>query len=206
MGVGSWQVSRVVVVGAAVTLSHGGGGALPLDPVKATHRPAPTAVRRAIFAHGPPRFPLPEDFRLDAYAPLSNGRVFVFAVYHSHGQRCELGYEAHAVSLAPTGREGAGVALNCRPIRSLSASLNLGVAGLAGPLVLYGSAPLAADRLRIRTDRGDTLTYALPHVPIRTDVAREAVILDLTGLGQGSVRRTWLLHGDRVLQQGSYYP
>ena len=197
----------VVVLGAGVTLAHRAGRQPPRVLVSATAHRVPAVVRRSVSQHGQPPFPLPAGARLSAYTPLANGNLFVYAVRRTHRHVCELAYEAHRGTFAPVVQDGLGAVSGCHLTSSeLPESLNLAPATITGPMVLYGTAPLSADRMQLHTDTGKSYDYRLPHVPLTADGHREAVVLDLTRLGQAHVRRATLMHGSQVVEVNTFYP
>jgi hypothetical protein len=197
----------VVVIGAGVTLAHGPGRKPPRVPVTATNHRVPAVVRRNVSRDGQPTFSLPAGTRLSAYAPLANGNLFAYAVLRTHRHVCELAYEAHRRTFAPVLRNALGVVSGCHLISSeLPESLNLAPATIIGPMMLYGTAPRSADRVELHTDTGRTYEFSLPHVPVTGDRGREAVVLDLTRLGNQLVRRATLMDGGRVVEVNPFFP
>ncbi len=196
----------LVVAGAVVVLGRG-EHRLPMLDVTPTDLPVPVTVRTRIALQAQPPFGVPPSALLDAYGPLENGEVYVYTLYRVNGKQCEMTYAAERGTLAPVPRDGSGALANCLPVTSsLPRSLSLGVAHIAGPLVLFGTAPMSATTMRLTTSRGATFEYALPHVAVRVAPRRQAVILDLTDLGTASLRRVQLLRGTRVLESNAFFP
>jgi hypothetical protein len=194
-------------MGAGVTLAHRPGRQPARAPVTATDHRVPTVVGRNISRDGQATFALPAGARLSAYAPLANGNLFAYAVMRIHRHVCELAYEAHRRTFAPVLRNALGVVSGCHLISSeLPESLNLAPATIIGPMMLYGTAPRSADRVELHTDTGRTYEFALPHVPVAGDGPREAVVLDLTRLGNELVRRATLKDGGRVVEVNRFFP
>jgi hypothetical protein len=195
----------ITVALGALALTSSGGAGLPVLPIVGTDRPFPprvVAVVNQSMGPAPPR----RAPRLDAYVPIPDGRVFVFAAFGSNLRRCVLTYTALAGSLRP--ERPAASQVQCMPSDSELPfqPLNIGPAELAGPLVLYGSAPARADRLAITTDAGRRLWFRLPEVPLHADPSRQVVLLNLAPLGPESVIRADAVEGRHVLQSNTFLP
>jgi hypothetical protein len=194
-----------VALGAAA-LTSSGGAELPVLPVVGLDRPFPRQIVAVVNASvGPEPFSR-RSASLDAYVALPGDRVFVFAAFGSAIRRCVLAYTAFAGSLRPERPNASQV--QCMPSDSQLPfqPLNIVPAEVAGPLVLYGSAPARADRLALTTDAGRRLWFRLPGVPLHDAPGRQAVLLSLAPLGPESVIRADAAEGRRVLQSDTFLP
>ena len=188
--------------GAAAILLHRGPEVAQLDVVAAT-RPVPGVVRAWVARHGQPPFTVPAAAMVSAYAPITGGHVFAYSVYTVNGRRCEVTYVAQPDSLRPVD-PSAGISATCLPVTPHGPTgLSLGMDPHAHAIVLFGTTPAAADRLRITTDHS-THVFAIPHVAVASQPGREAVILDLTPFA--AVNRATLLDGRRVVDEAVWSP
>jgi hypothetical protein len=199
----------VLAVAAGMLVTTGSAPATQLS-IRTSSKVVPRLVIGAVGAtRGPDQPAPPAGIRIGAYAPLSTGNVFVFSAYRSGGRSCALTYVARLKRLVPfRGRGSDGGGVDCEPpgrTRAVDMSL-LGGSGLEGPFILYGTAPRAATELAITDAKGRTRTFSLPRVPVRGQLSRQAVILDLTTVGIHSCDRLTLLAGGRVLARKYFSP
>jgi hypothetical protein len=193
-----------LTAGAALLATAGSSTPPPLPVAGVGVRFPPSLLGLLARSGGPGAVPLGRPW-LDAEASLGPTRAFAFAAYRAPAGRCMVGYTARLETLAP---EHATGTVSCQPARSqlLPNTLSITPAELAGPLVLWGSVPAAADRLALTTDAGRRLWFRLPGVRVHTAPELQAVVFNLAPLGPESVIRADAVRGARVLQSTSFLP
>jgi hypothetical protein len=175
---------------AVVTTAHGRGP----GPMMPTNQPLPASLAAVPSeVHS-----IPAGTRIDAYVRLSTGHTFVYAAFVSGGWRCEADYVAPGAALAPAHDLGAAswCARAGAPRRPIELSLD---AATGDPLVLSGSVLQRADVLVVTTPAGSVHRFPLRHIPLHSDAARQAVIIELSAAHISHVARLALQrHGHTI--------
>jgi len=151
--------------------------------MSASNAPVPASIRNDVGAARP----IPPGARIDATVRLSTGATYALLTYRWHRRRCEAEY---LTGRGPAAARALAASSWCLPPGAALPAVDLALdTGSGADLIVSGTAPLTADRLGVTTASGRTQAFALPHIRLHSDHARQAVIVDLSAAHIQTVAR-----------------